>query len=168
MERRLLNVLKTIIISENETVNILRREPIPLDAAIQIPQYRFVIERFLTLSEENKHKETILLVGKEVMEVCDKINIVTLTRRNVTKKIEQYVDEYKQLFVKLPIDQRNTTKYKSRCEEWVEKLQWGFPVMTPDSQKKINTYTEELQIMDFSSEDDLYKVKLFVKLSLLL
>ena len=62
---------------DKEKLTLKRRETVDLDKAVQIPDYCYVLERFLTLKEEKvKKTASMKLIVNEVQSVCRHANIV--------------------------------------------------------------------------------------------
>ena len=106
METRKNNVF-TFVIDEKEDEIIEFRKQIPIDfkKAQQIPDFRFIIERFLSLKPENTAPNSVfnsvmVQITNEIHEACENMNIITKAKKNIKKIVETTVDEFTKIFIK--------------------------------------------------------------------
>ena len=122
---------------------------------VQIPTYKYLIERWLTLKNEYSKPLLIPHLATEIEMICREINIVTVTFTTICNRIRKIVEEYVDLFVKTKTPKRGA-KWQVRSQNFADKLEWGLPVMTEDVQR-LDRIKKEMAIEDYNVEEEFYK-----------
>ena len=112
-------------ISESFDVRFTRREKLDLSRVQQLPTYRYVIERYLTVSNEfpsnlkNKKDKAITELTKELVEIWVFMNIPPKTFTNCRNDIKCLI----QLFLKLlhAAISKRTDKWLSETLSMIKK-----------------------------------------------
>ena len=146
-------------ISEKFDVRFTRREKLDLSRVQQLPTYRYVIERYLTVSNEfpsnlkNKKDKAITELTKELVEIWVFMNIPPKTFTNCRNDIKGLI----QLFSKLlhtAISKRKD-KWLSETLSMIKNLDRGFDMKEKKSRTE-NEYLEMYGVAPGLEEDMMY------------
>ena len=154
METRLGDKLDDIEIGDQK-LEFYRREQMDCTKCVQIPTYKYLIERWLTLKNEYSKPLLIPHLATKIEMICREINIVTVTFTTICNRIRKIVEEYVDLFVKTKTPKRGA-KWQVRSQNFADKLEWGLPVMTEDVQR-LDRIKKEMAIEDYNVEEEFYK-----------
>ena len=127
MESRSSDILYKINWDDREII-FRKRKTLDLTVAAQVPTHTYIIERFLTLRNDDKlqkrHENPIINeLCTEIITISEHFNIAMKARQVIKNMIQSIIDDFKELFEwkrkKIPKD------LKQRQSKFLDELDFG-------------------------------------------
>ena len=156
MERRSCDIYDVFEFGE-EVIQFKRQSRLDLTILQQLPTYRYVIERFITIKKDNQNikghnkKTAIIEVSKELIETWVYMNIPPRHRVKVQDMVTKLVETYDQLA--RTDEKKRGDSWKRRIRELADKLNHGFDIKAND-EKTIQACVDEYGVEP--GEDELF------------
>ena len=143
-------------------VKFCEQGQIQYDRAIQLPTYKFVIERFYTIKKSLSRSDAgrkifdkvVTQVSSELESTWIFCNVYPLCLKWIRQKVSQYIKLFDAL-KRTPHSRLNSKSYLQKVDKLRIELQNGFDIKTNNDQR-IRQLSKDMDVKMGKDEDDLY------------